>query len=140
VKLIWSAQLKSLRKIVSKYLQLRADILNNFAIKYCTMKAQAEVEVKFYHSWPLTWKEEGGQILAPAVSLPGKEPLVPSGYMAGWVSVPDWTLFYKNKIPFACLQSNPGRPSFSLIAIPTEVQYGIIILSCVNDYTECSDR
>jgi hypothetical protein len=35
--------------------------------------------------------EMSGQLHAPAALLPGKEPLVPIGYEAGWAPEPFWT-------------------------------------------------
>jgi hypothetical protein len=54
------------------------------------MKAYWGVEVST-HSLTSALDGVSGQLHAPGVLPPGKEPLVPTGYEAGWAPQPFWT-------------------------------------------------
>jgi hypothetical protein len=43
--------------------------------------------------------EVSGQLHSPAALPPGKEPLVPIGYEAGWAPEPFWTRWRREKFP-----------------------------------------
>jgi hypothetical protein len=64
-----------------------------------------------------------GQLHVPTVLPPGKEPLVPTGYEAGWVPEPFWTCWWSEKFP-APTGNRTLQPRSSgsyLVAIPTEL-------------------
>jgi hypothetical protein len=50
--------------------------------------------------------EVSGQLHAPATLPPGKEPLVPIGYEAGWALKLLWTLWWREKLP-----ASTGNPT-----------------------------
>jgi hypothetical protein len=51
------------------------------------------------HAWPRHLMEVSCQIHDPAALPPGKEPLVPIGYEAGWAREPFWTRWWREKFP-----------------------------------------
>jgi hypothetical protein len=63
--------------------------------------------------WPRHWMEVSGQLHAPADLLPGKEPLVPIGQEVGWVPVPFWMQWWREKFPAPAgnWTLNPDRPA-----------------------------
>jgi hypothetical protein len=66
--------------------------------------------------------EVSGQLHAPAALPPGKKPLVPIGYEAGWAPEPFRTWWWiKFPAPQGIEPETPDRRSRSLIAIPTEI-------------------
>jgi hypothetical protein len=66
--------------------------------------------------------EVSGQLQALAALPPGKEPLVPTGYEAGWAPESVWTLWNK-EISYPCRESHPDSLAAQAVAIPTELSW-----------------
>jgi hypothetical protein len=49
--------------------------------------------------WPRHKMEMSGQLHTLATLYPGKEPLVPIGYEAGWAPEPFWMRWWREKFP-----------------------------------------
>jgi hypothetical protein len=60
------------------------------------MRTYGRVKIKLHHSWPRHWMKVSGQIHAPAVLTPGKEPPVPIGE-SEWTPEPVWTLWRRRE-------------------------------------------
>jgi hypothetical protein len=61
------------------------------------MEMYRGVEVERQHSWRWHYVEVSGQLHALATLPPGKEPLVPIGWEAGWLPELVWTLQGREK-------------------------------------------
>jgi hypothetical protein len=49
--------------------------------------------------WPRHQMEVSGRLHTPAILLPGKEPLVPTGQEVRWAPEPFWTRWWREKFP-----------------------------------------
>jgi hypothetical protein len=78
--------------------------------------------------------EVSGQLHAPAALPPGKEPLIPTRWKAGWASEPLWTRWGIDKFPAPAGTRNPDHSAHPVSKLSEArliivVSYLVIIIS-----------